>query len=457
MQTYSMRGVSKGDCLQKIVNTYGIRFTILREKTFRHSGLLGLFSREGVELEFCLPPQRGLGWQGAPGAGAPLGALAPELQTGTEAYVPIPAGEQLVFPQPAVRADQAGGSRDDSTLDFIEAKKRVLAAAGKDPEQVFRQVQSEEENNQRLILDKLNAIQEKIDTGASKADHPHLARVCQMLRQNDFSERYIASIMERARKELSLDTLEDFNAMQDRIVVWIGESIKIYSAPEKPRGGRIMVLIGPTGVGKTTTIAKLAAIYGIENSGHRPLSVRMITIDAFRIGAKEQIENFGEIMEIPVSYIDNNRDLRREIDLYREETDLILVDTIGRSPRDSVKLGEMKELLDACGSRAEIHLVMSASVKTSDMEHILQQFEPFNYQAVALTKLDETRHVGNIISALAERGKPISYITDGQSVPKDIKKASVVRFLINLDEFRVDREEVEKRFPAAEADQFQWG
>jgi flagellar biosynthesis protein FlhF len=216
-------------------------------------------------------------------------------------------------------------------------------------------------------------------------------------------------------------------------------------------------LVGPTGVGKTTTIAKLAAIYGIENSGRRPLSVRMITIDAFRIGAKDQIEDFGDIMEIPVSYIDNRRDLRREIDLYREETDLILVDTIGRSPKDSAKLGEMKELLDACGSKAEIHLVLSASTKTSDMEHILQQFEPFNYQAVLLTKLDETRHIGNIISALAEKGKPVSYITDGQIVPKDIKKASIVRFLVNLEEFRVDREAIEKRFPAAEADQFQWG
>ena len=454
MQTYSMRGVSKGDCLQKIVNTYGIRFTVLNERTYRSPGILGLFSREGVELEFCLPSQRGLALQSALGAPIPV-------QLGTEAYAPTP-GEQLVFPQPSSRktGDQAAGdSRDDSTLDFIEAKKRVLAAAGKDPDQVFRQVQSEEESNQQLILDKLKEIQDKIDTGTPKTEHPHLTRISQMLRQNDFSDHYIAAIMERAHKELSLETLEDFNAVQNRVIEWVGESIKIYPIPEKPAGGgaRIMALIGPTGVGKTTTIAKLAAIYGIENSGNRPLAVRMITIDAFRIGAKEQIENFGDIMEIPVSYIDNHRDLRREIDLYREETDLILVDTIGRSPRDSVKLGEMKELLDACGSKAEIHLVMSAGVKTSDMEHILQQFEPFNYQAVVLTKLDETRHVGNVISALSERGKPISYITDGQSVPKDIKKASVVRFLINLDEFRVDREEVEKRFPAAEADQFQWG
>jgi flagellar biosynthesis protein FlhF len=454
-----MRGVSKGDCLQKIVNTYGIRFTVLNERTYRSPGILGLFAHEGVELEFCLPTQRGLGLQGI------SSALGAPLQLGTEAYAQPPA-EQLVFPQPSARrqSPEASSTRDDSTLDFIEAKKRVLAAAGKDPEQVFQQVQGEEEHNQQLILDKLKKIEEKMETGSAPPNAPpHLARISQMLRQNDFSDRYTAAIMERARKELSLETLEDFNAIQNRVIEWIGESIKIYSVPEKPEAarsgaGRIMALIGPTGVGKTTTIAKLAAIYGIENSsGHRPLSVRMITIDAFRIGAKEQINNYGDIMEIPVSYIDNNRDLRRELDLYREETDLILVDTIGRSPRDSVKLGEMKELLDACGSKAEIHLVMSASIKTSDMEHILQQFEPFNYQAVLLTKLDETRHIGNVISALAERGKPISYITDGQSVPKDIKKASVVRFLINLDEFRVDREEVEKRFPAADADQFQWG
>jgi flagellar biosynthesis protein FlhF len=446
MQVYVERGVSKGDCLQKIVNKYGIRFTVLREKTFRPSGIKGLFSREGVELEFCLSPLRS--------DSRTAGGLA--LQP--EPYPQAP-GEQLTFPLPADRqtAGRQAADKDDTTLDFVEAKKRVLAAAGKDPDQVFQQIQ-EKDNNQQLILDRLKEIESKIETAKEpKTDHPSLGRIAQLLRLNDFSDRYTANLVEKARKELPLETLENFDAAQDRIVDWIGESIKIYPFSGKPIHGKIMVLIGPTGVGKTTTVAKLAAIYGIENSGRRPLSVRMITIDAFRIGAKKQLEDYGDIMEIPVSYIDNHRDLRREIDLYREETDLILVDTIGRSPRDSVKLGEMKELLDACGSKAELHLALAASTKTSDMEHTLQQFEPFNYQAVLLTKLDETKHVGNIISALSERGKPLSYISDGQIVPKDIKKASVIRFLINLEEFRVDRDAIEKRFPAAEADQFQWG
>ncbi|MDR0456723.1 MAG: flagellar biosynthesis protein FlhF [Treponema sp.] len=434
MQVYVERGVSKGDCLQKIVSKYGIRFTVLREKTYRPSGIRGLFSPEGVELEFCLSPLR---------------SSAPQE---TETYTQLP-GEQA-----PPRQRYASDRRDDSTLDFVEAKKRVLAAAGKNPEQVFQQVQEEEKEAEQLILDKLRQIEEKIATGKEpKTEHPSLVQLLTLLRENDFSERYTAGILERSRKELPLEILEDFNAVQDRVLHWIGESIKIFPIPELQKSGRVMVLIGPTGVGKTTTVAKLAAKYGPLYSGKRPISIRMITIDAYKIGAKAQLEDYGDVMEIPVAYIDNRRDLRREIDLYREDTDLILVDTIGRSPRDSAKLGEMKELVDVCGSKAEVHLALSASTKTSDMEHILQQFEPFNYQAVVLTKLDETRHIGNVISALAERGKPVSYITDGQEAHKNISKASVIRFLINLDEFRVDREEIEKRFPIAEANQFQWG
>jgi len=455
MQVYVERGVSKGDCLQKIVNKYGVRFTVLREKTYRPSGLKGLFSPEGVELEFCLSPLRGLGWQDAPPQNEPLQGV----RTAAELFSSYSSGAH------AGKHSAASSSKDDSTLDFVEEKKRVLAAAGKNPEQIFQQIQEQndaamtaEAAHQQQILDRLNEIQETINSKeTAKTDHPSLVRISEMLKTNDFSERYAAGILGRAHKELPLDTLEDFNAVQDRVLGWIGESIKIFPVPDLQKSGRIMALIGPTGVGKTTTIAKLAAKYGPLNAEQNPLSIRMITIDAYKIGAKAQLIDYGDMLDIPVAYIDNRRDLRREIDLYREDTDLILVDTIGRSPRDSAKLGEMQELLDACGSKAEIHLAMSASTKTSDMEHILQQFEPFNYQAVILTKLDETRHIGNVISALAERGKPVSYITDGQEAHKNITRASVVRFLINMEEFRVDRDEIEKRFPSVEANQFQWG
>jgi flagellar biosynthesis protein FlhF len=116
----------------------------------------------------------------------------------------------------------------------------------------------------------------------------------------------------------------------------------------------------------------------------------------------------------------------------------------------------MKELLDACGFQAEVYLVVSAGVKSSDIQEMLRQFEPFNYRSVILTKLDETTRVGNVISALWEKGKPLSYITDGQKVPSDIHRAGVVRLLLNLEGFTVNREKIEARFPADGADQIHW-
>jgi flagellar biosynthesis protein FlhF len=213
-----------------------------------------------------------------------------------------------------------------------------------------------------------------------------------------------------------------------------------------------MIQVGPTGVGKTTTIAKLAAIFSLGAApGMQPLSVRIITIDAFRMGAKEQIEKYADILFIPVSAPKDQADLRKTLALYREDVDLILVDTIGRSPQDAVELGEMKILLDACGSQAEVYLALSAATKYSDIRDILRQFEPFRYRSVIVTKLDETKRIGNVISALSEGGKSAAYITYGQVVPHGLETATTVKFLINLEEFRIDRDNIEKRFPHDES------
>jgi flagellar biosynthesis protein FlhF len=439
------RGASRGDCVHKIVGKYGIYFNILRERTISPSGWAKLFGRkEEVEVEFCLVTQLGQG-------------------------LSIPAKQPQSMKQTAAASENEDD--DPNLVDFEEKKKQILTAAGKDPNKVLRQKKEQEdrEAGQQLIIDKLNEIMEKQEQisarSAPKQDHPSLLRITQMLRQNEFSERYINGLLDRARKELPLETLDDFTAVQNQFLVWIGESIKIYSMPPRDEGssgfadsaaGRVVVLVGPTGVGKTTTIAKLAVVFGIVgNAGRPPLSVRVYTIDTFKVGGSEQLEKFCDVMEeVPFDVIKDYKQLRTEIDTYREETDLILIDTIGSSPNDPVQLGEMKALLKACDSKAETHLVLSAITKTNDIEHILRQFEPFNYQSVLLTKMDETRSVGNIISALAEKGKPISFITNGQQVPKDIKKANVVGFLINLEGFSVDRDEMEKRFPAVQADKF---
>ena len=216
------------------------------------------------------------------------------------------------------------------------------------------------------------------------------------------------------------------------------------------KGTRILIIVGPTGVGKTTTIAKLAAIHGIGDGRQPPRKVRIITIDNYRIAAKQQIETYAEIMRIPVSLVESASDLQNCL-AFNQDAELILIDTIGRSPRDLAKLAEMKEILAACGSQACVYLALSATTKASDTEEILRQFEPFGYRAVVLTKLDETMRIGNIVPCLSRHRKPIAYLCDGQGVPQDIQEAGVVRLLMNMEGFRVDREALEKRFARGRA------
>ena len=460
MEMYVERGESRMDCELKIAKKYNRHFQILREKEVRLGGILGgLFSKPGIEVEFYFSPKS-----------QSSSIYAPALNAGNyQGGLPSSWQAAEAKRQYELQDVKTGALRDVSHLD--EAKKKVLAAAG-DRLQLKNSTGGdaarEGSDASKQFLDAINELKDIVQKNnianiKAKDEHPAFVRVTDLLKQNDFSEKYINKMLDRFKKEMSLNQLDDLNAVQEQLLYWIGESISVYkedaafspgiSVTRKPR---IMVLIGPTGVGKTTTISKLAAIYGIGNDENPAIEVRMITIDAFRICAKDQLEHIGAIMQIPVSCVDSRQDLRKEIALYNEETDLILIDTIGKSPKDASKLGEMKEILDGAGRAAEFHLVISAGTKTSDIEEILRQFEPFNYKAVILTKMDETDRIGNIISALAEKNKCVSYITDGQEVPVDIKRASVVRFLINMEGFKIDREKIEERFPSGEAEQFKW-
>jgi flagellar biosynthesis protein FlhF len=411
MEQFIEQAPTYDQCIQKIRSKYGewAKINVMYQKTIRQKGFLGFGHRELVEL---------------------TGTVS---QGHSRYTLGLPTGPQKPF-------------------DLEEEKKKILLAAGK-PDPNLKILLTELKSEVKIIKEKIEARPAAADAGET---HPTLGRLEEILALNDFSPSYSAKIMDRARNEFSLVDLVDYDRVQDWVVEWIGESIQLYTAPPLKTRPRVMVLVGPTGVGKTTTIAKLAAVFGVGAAGRPPLSVRMITIDNYRIAAKQQIETYGGIMGIPVSCVENYEDLRKTLALYAEDVDLILIDTIGKSPRDFEKLGEMKHLLAVCGSQAEVHLTLAATTKSSDIRDILKHFEPFDYRSVIITKLDETIRLGNVISVLADQGKTISYVTDGQRVPMDIRKAGVIRFLINLEGFKINRERIEKRFPNEESDIMQW-
>lgn len=311
-----------------------------------------------------------------------------------------------------------------STVNVEEEKRKILDNLKGDSKTL------------ETLLEEVKLIKENVITSSKDEEklHPTLRQIQALLVRNDFSAAYIDTIIAKCKKNFSLEELEQYESVEASVWNWIEESILSYEPKETERKPKVSVLVGPTGVGKTTTIAKLAAIYGLGTKNDKPINVRMLTADNYRIGAKKQLETYGDIMGIPVSGIETYQDFKKKLTIF-SDADLILVDTTGKSPRNHKGLAEMQEILDACGSQAEVHLTISATTKESDILEIMRHFEPFNYSSVILTKLDETVHIGNLISVFAQRQKAISFLAFGQGVPQDIEKAEAGILMKYLEGF----------------------
>lgn len=278
--------------------------------------------------------------------------------------------------------------------------------------------------------------------------HESIQKIDEMLEQNEFSFSFIKMIEEKIRNDFSLDQLDNFELVERRVVDWIGESISI-AQDNVYRPPHVYIIVGPTGVGKTTTLVKLAAQfvkeYANEHEGKRP-AICFITTDTMRVGAMEQLERWGKHMGSRVYKAERAEDLKVLYDDNRANMDAIFIDTSGFSPNDATHIAQMKMLLEVPGMNPDIYLAFTAGTKARDLQNIMQNYEPFGYKSVIVTKCDESEQFGNVISVLCDKHKSISYITHGQVASRDITKANVVDFLIRLENFKVDRIHIEDKF-----------
>lgn len=211
-----------------------------------------------------------------------------------------------------------------------------------------------------------------------------------------------------------LDGQKDSNVAFEKAKDMLAKVLPISKDNLIEQGG-IFALVGPTGVGKTTTIAKLAAKYILK---HGSKHVALITTDNYRIGAHEQLNTYGKLLDVPVKVAANAEELRVHINSFSEKH-LILIDTAGMSQRD-MRLADQIQTLQQNDVPIKTYLVMSASTQHKAMNEIINVFKVFEPEASILTKLDETVALGSTLSAIIEHQLPVSFMTNGQQVPEDI-------------------------------------
>ena len=198
--------------------------------------------------------------------------------------------------------------------------------------------------------------------------------------------------------------------------------------PKRPRGSRphVTALIGPTGVGKTTTVAKLAADLKLREGAR----VALITIDTYRIAAIDQLRKYAQIIDAPLQVVGSPREVADAIARVADH-DHVLIDTAGRSPRDAEKLKELADFLEAA-KPDETHLVLSAVCGREAMLLASRRFAGVRADRLVLTKLDEAAAVGPVLDVVADRPLPLSYVTTGQDVPDDIERADPAKLAAGL-------------------------
>lgn len=190
-----------------------------------------------------------------------------------------------------------------------------------------------------------------------------------------------------------------------------------------PRSGcrQIVMVVGPTGVGKTTTLAKLAGRFGVQDN----CRLGLITVDTYRVAAVEQLKTYAEIIDLPMRIVGNAAEMHEALDAFAN-FDLVLIDTAGRSPHDDHKLMELNQLVEAA-CPDHIYLVLSLASGSNALRTAAERFSTIRPTSVVFTKLDEATGCGGLLSAAREIGLPISYFTTGQEVPRDIEPANPCR------------------------------
>ncbi len=401
MQVKTFEAVDMKQALQLVKDELGPRAVIVSSRSVRRDGgLFGLLGRRVLEITAATesgapaqtPEARGV----APTAAAPAGPRGGGSRggRGTGAYHDIWAVKQAV----------------DPVLDEVRAlREAVQAPVGSDT--------STEDLRSDIVQIRtiLSSLVGQAGFGAD-AEGAAAQRLYYFLLARGIDEPLARSLVQRVVARVETGALADLDRLKLNLAAEMRADLSRAARGAAP--SPVQIFVGPTGVGKTTTIAKLAA--RSQRDGGDAL---IVTTDVHRVAAVEQMVRFGELISVPVEVAIGPEDLRRTIER-NAARDQIFVDTAGRNHRDAASMRALQGLVSAVDDR-EILLVCSATARATDSREILDAHADLAWSRLVMTRLDETRTHGELFNNVVRSGRPIACVTTGQSVPEHLESIDV--------------------------------
>ena len=238
----------------------------------------------------------------------------------------------------------------------------------------------------------------------------------------DVAEEIARELLRKLQRHASPGQLADTAATMALLTALLEPQIICSDALTLLAGRRqIAMVVGPTGVGKTTTLAKLAGRFGVQEG----CQLGLITVDTYRVAAVEQLKTYAEIIDLPMRIVSSAAEMQDALDSFAN-CDLVLIDTAGRSPHDDRKLAELKQLVEIARPD-HVYLVLSLASGANVLRTAAERFASIHPTSLVFTKLDEAIGCGGLLSATRDIGLPIAYFTTGQEVPRDIEPANPCR------------------------------
>ena len=389
---------SMPDALQKIRSDLGKDAVILNTKEIRSGGFLGFFGKKKIEVVAAIDTNSssnsnkvGFGVKGESKPTA-TSAKSPPVPTKLAPIAvmdePLPFVPDVIFPNETRVPPKVVSEKEDTLLAEIRQMKEMM---------------------QKLSQRKTGIVEEQ---------NPILSQLEQRLLDQEVHSELVRQMIDTVMDETAssgdpLTKQQAYQAVRSQLHHLLKpSSIKTVAATTK-----VVHFVGPTGVGKTTTIAKLAAEQVLKH--HR--KVGFITSDTYRIAAVEQLKTYATILNIPLEVVFSPLDLKKAFSVL-EDRDIIFMDTAGRNFRNEMYVSELNALLQNRG-HSETFLVLSLTTKYKDMKAITNNFSKFKLDKVLFTKMDETDTFGSIVNLVNDFSLQLSYLANGQNVPDDIFEA----------------------------------